>query len=149
MQTFLPYQSFKKSAQVLDNRRLGKQRVETLQIMKTLALGGGWKNHPAVKMWLGHEITLMTYQSAICEEWVARGYTDSCQDKTRELLDRLDNFDLPPRSPAWLGDDAFHRSHRSNLLRKDFTHYSQYFEKDLPSDLPYVWPSKEDRFMQP
>ena len=33
MQIFLPYKSFKKSAEVLDYQRLGKQRVEALQII--------------------------------------------------------------------------------------------------------------------
>lgn len=36
MQTFLPYPSFELSARVLDDKRLGKQRVECLQILKAL-----------------------------------------------------------------------------------------------------------------
>lgn len=36
MQTFLPYPDFKKSASCLDNKRLGKQRVEAWQIYSTL-----------------------------------------------------------------------------------------------------------------
>jgi len=36
MQTFLPYPDFKRSAQVLDRQRLGKQRVENLQLMTAL-----------------------------------------------------------------------------------------------------------------
>jgi hypothetical protein len=36
MQTFLPYEDFTLSAQVLDYRRLGKQRVEALQIYNVL-----------------------------------------------------------------------------------------------------------------
>lgn len=36
MQTFLPYPSAERSARVLDNRRLGKQRVECLQILAVL-----------------------------------------------------------------------------------------------------------------
>lgn len=39
MQTFLPYPDFKKSASVLDNKRLGKQRLECLQILRTLWFG--------------------------------------------------------------------------------------------------------------
>ena len=39
MQTFLPFPDFKMSAQVLDYKRLGKQRVEALQILKTLKIG--------------------------------------------------------------------------------------------------------------
>jgi len=34
--TFLPYESFEKSAQALDNRRLGKQRSEAVQILNIL-----------------------------------------------------------------------------------------------------------------
>jgi len=34
MQTFLPYADFARCAEVLDPRRLGKQRVEALQIMR-------------------------------------------------------------------------------------------------------------------
>ena len=36
MQTFLPYKSFEQSAQVLDWRRLGKQRVEGMQIINAI-----------------------------------------------------------------------------------------------------------------
>ena len=49
MQTFLPYASFIKSAQCLDDKRLGKQRVECLQILKAIKdVNYGWRNHPAV-----------------------------------------------------------------------------------------------------
>jgi hypothetical protein len=41
--------------------------------------------------------------------------------------------------PSWLGDDAVHASHRSNLLRKDLRHYSR-FGWTEPDDLEYVWP---------
>jgi len=52
MQTFLPYQNYSRCAEVLDNKRLGKQRVECLQILNALLdASKGWKQHPAVKMW--------------------------------------------------------------------------------------------------
>jgi hypothetical protein len=41
--------------------------------------------------------------------------------------------------PPWLGDEAFHRSHRSSLLRKDPEHYGPLFP-EVPDDLEYVWP---------
>lgn len=40
VQTFLPYEDFDKTASVLDRSRLGKQRVETLQLLKALTTGG-------------------------------------------------------------------------------------------------------------
>ena len=41
--------------------------------------------------------------------------------------------------PWWLGEEDFHRAHRSSLLRKDPGHYGELFQ-DVPDDLPYVWP---------
>ena len=40
MQTFLPYPDFVQTAGVLDARRLGKQRVETIQVMRALTVPG-------------------------------------------------------------------------------------------------------------
>jgi hypothetical protein len=138
MQTFLPYESFALSAQVLDTKRLGKQRVECLQILNTLTgRSKGWTNHPAVKMWRGYEGTLYLYGRAICHEWIERGYKDSCTGKLLQIV-----ADYAPEKegrPAFLGNVAFHTSHQSNLLRKDFTHYSKFFT--VPIDLPYVWPA--------
>jgi hypothetical protein len=66
MQTFLPYPDLKKSFEVLDYRRLGKQRVEAMQILNILLSdkkSGGWVNHPAVKMWRGYEDALCVYMN--------------------------------------------------------------------------------------
>ena len=63
MQTFLPHRDFAKTAKHLDRKRLIKQSVENLQILKSLAglygETGAWRNHPAVKMWKGHEDFLL------------------------------------------------------------------------------------------
>lgn len=137
MQTFLPYPNFAGSARVLDRQRLGKQRVEVLQLLNALTgKSAGWRNHPAAKMWAGHEDILAEYGIACCEEWKRRGYVDTCGDKISNIRIALPRVDLP----HWLGDQAFHRSHQSNLLRKDFWHYRE-FKWDVPDNLPYVWPT--------
>lgn len=137
MQTFLPYADFKQSASCLDRKRLGKQRVEGYQILNTLLnKSSGWKNHPAVKMWEGHEGYLLNYTMVICKEWTNRGYKDSIIEK----LSSISN--LSESKPLWLGIEDFHKSHRSNLLRKDYAWYSQ-FGWSESVDLPYYWPSKE------
>jgi hypothetical protein len=141
MQTFLPYKDFGKTAKCLDYRRLGKQRVETLQIMNALAgLSSGWVNHPATLMWEGHEHTLLEYQIAIVSEWVYRGYNENvCLEKTIKAFDLLNG---PFYDPLWLGDDRLHSSHRSNLLRKDYEYYSQ-FSWTEDDKMEYWWPTKE------
>ena len=141
MQTFLPYSDFTESAKVLDNKRLGKQRVETMQIMNAiLKPGHGWRNHPAVKMWRGHENTLFQYQIAICSEWTSRGYNDTCLEKTRVIL--AGSITPCDDTPEWLGNKDLHLSHRSNLVRKLPDFYVPKFGY-IPDDLPYVWPVGE------
>lgn len=66
LQTFMPHPDFAASAACLDYRRLGKQRVEGLQILNALDKGGAWRNHPAVKMWTGYRGALARYILAVC-----------------------------------------------------------------------------------
>lgn len=137
MQTFLPYRNFASCARVLDRQRLGKQRVETMQIMKALTLGVGWVNHPATKMWAGHEGVLWAYQVAICHEWVDRGYKDTCLGKTLVLY--TDMGAAHDEAPPWLGLKKLHSSHRANLLRKDPTWYGRFNWPESPQE-GYYWP---------
>lgn len=143
MQTFVPYADFNKCAQVLDRQRLGKQRVETLQIAKVVAgETNGWSTHPAIAMWRRYPTALMAYQTAICTAWTNRGYRDTCLEKTSVILDcePLAQFSVPVDMwPRWLGRIDVHVSHRSNLLRKLPDHYKQFWP-GVPDDLPYVWP---------
>lgn len=141
VQTFLPFSSFTKCAQVLDRSRLGKQRVEVVQILRAL-LGEtkGWANHPAVLMWAGYEGALVLYGLRICDEWSGRGYRDTQRARLVEIATTHGISREDPPRPPWLGDADIHRGYRSNLLRKDPEHYGPLFEPDLPHDLPYVWP---------
>ena len=79
MQTFLPYSSFEQSAQVLDWRRLGKQRVEGMQIINAInnPTQKGWVNHPATVMWRPYVEALKLYTNTIIEEWIQRGYNNN------------------------------------------------------------------------
>ena len=132
MQTFLPYQSFRKSLKVLDWRRLGKQRVEAHQILNVL-LGRtetkGWVNHPITRMWKGYEPALQLYFNMCVEEWINRGYNNN-------ML--LEDITEPIVFPHWLGNDLLHSSHRANLLRKDKEYYSKFMWNEDSSN-PYCW----------
>lgn len=155
MQTFLPLPDFRLSATVLDNKRLGKQRVEVLQILNSLDpfhTHRGWRNHPAVKMWRHHENALVLYGLIVCERWIELGFRDTCYEKilakTSPMLDRKilqKKYDLREKAflPPWFGDPLFHASHRSNLLRKYPLWYGRYGWTES-ADLPYLWPVSRD-----
>jgi hypothetical protein len=148
VQTFLPYASFSRSARTLDRARLGKQRVEALQVLRALTVPGyGWRHHPAVKMWRGYDEALAAYGLAVCDEWVRQGHADTCRDKIIAELGREPRSQPELRRaaqlPPWLGRRDVHRSHRSALIRKDPGHYQSQFA-DVPGDLPYVWPGPGD-----
>jgi hypothetical protein len=143
MQTFLPDSDYSISAVCLDNRRLGKQRLECKQIL--LALGfsvgphypgkRGWRNHPAVRMWRGFEHELGLYAVSVCDEWRTRGFKDSLRVQFEKALARIPATGAPP----WLGNQKLHASHRSNLLRKDKEFYGK-FAWTEPDNMPYFWP---------
>ncbi len=131
MNTFLPYPDFAESARCLDSRRLGKQRVEALQILRALADPHyGWQHHPAVEMWRGYEQSLTLYMNAIITEWIRRGYKNNMP---------LGIVTGQVKMPPWLGKREFHASHRSNLLRKNPKYYGQFHWNESPT-LPYIWP---------
>lgn len=94
MQTFLPYMSFHQSAECLDNKRLGKQRVECLQLLNALTgKSVGWVRHPACQMWYGYTKALALYGLAICDEWNARGHKDTVRAKILALLPEIVDAD--------------------------------------------------------
>ncbi len=143
MQTFLPSPDFNQSADQLDSVRRWKQVVEARQLIAILSREttawknpNAWLNHPAVKMWNGYLDALKYYHNCFIQSVL--------KHKTHNLtkcwyLYPIENPVL--LKPWWLHNHAFHRSHRSNLLRKDEKFYRQYGWTE-PVDLPYVWPSK-------
>lgn len=143
MQTFLPYPGFARSAEVLDQARLGKQRVETLQILRALLIPDyGWRQHPAVRMWMGHTPALTQYGLAMVDEWTGRGHADTTRRLIREFTPGLTPRTTVPM-PRWLGDPDVHRSHQSNLILKSPGDYKARFP-GVPEDLPYLWPEPDE-----
>ena len=161
MQTFVPLtDSFEDIAKVLDNKRLNKQALEGWQILMTLLeldpqgnhrVPKGWVNHPAVKMWRGHEVALYRYIIAMVDEWKSRGYKSTIGDKAHATIMRateLGRIDGHSDNPNWLSSfDQFREiasSHRVALLNKDYEWYSQFkWREDTgsrPESYDYIWP---------
>jgi hypothetical protein len=149
MQTFLPYPDFHQSAAALDPVRLGKQRVEALQILRALVIPEyGWQSHPATRMWMGYVPALTLYGLAMVDEWTVRGGADTTRDKIVEFAPQAahpayaEKIPMPP----WLGDDDLHLSHRSKLIGKEPRFYTEVFP-GTPTDLEYVWPEPKHVFL--
>ena len=151
MQTFLPFADFERSARSLDLKRLGKQRVECIQVVRGLIRPGyGWRHHPAVRMWRGYEEALARYAYTCCEVWTSLGHADTCAATIATDLAPVGVTAVRTQPqlaaagalPRWLGDERLHRSHRSALVRKDPAFYRPRFG-DVPDDLPYFWPGED------
>ena len=144
MQIFLPYPDFRKSLQTLDNKRLGKQRVETYQIISAITrrpkLEGspykGWLNHPCTVMWKNYIPALKEYMNCAIDEWISRGFKNTMENESISEL-----IVIPP----FIGNELFHSSHRANLLKKEPEFYSKYNWSENPSD-PYVWMDADQRW---
>jgi hypothetical protein len=134
----MPYAGhYDETAKSLDNKRLGKQRVETYQILRAL-LGEtkGWTNHPATQMWKGHEFQLFVYQTAICAEWSRRGFKDTVMRSTQDLMN---NHGIKPtyNAPDWVSNRSLAITHRANLYLKDPIYYAK-FEDEAKVYSEYV-----------
>ena len=129
MQTFLPYPDFKRSAEVLDDKRLGKQRVEAMQIINSLATQNSWSHHPAVLMWKDHIPALRFYANTMIAEWESRGFKNTMPYYIKRRF----------VYPRWFGDERLHYSHKCNLLRKFPEHYRKFWP-DADPQAPYWWP---------
>lgn len=134
MQTFLPYADFEDTFAVLDDKRIGNQVYrEGLTLAR-----GGWKNHPASKMWWGYEYALVQYCLAGLIELARRGRKYWHHFYTfEEMKKQLPNTG----DPWWLGDERLHSSHRAALLYKDEYHYCAYGWTENPA-LNYWWPTQ-------
>jgi predicted DNA-binding transcriptional regulator AlpA len=141
VQTFVFDNDFAVIARTLDNKRLGKQRVEAYQILNALSgKSSGWMNHPATRMWLGHEYSLSVYGAVMCEVWKERGFRDSLQDKFTEAIGIF--YRQNTDSPWWLEEPMLHLTHKSNLVRKE----PDWYQWDVPNNIPYIWAVPNSRF---
>jgi hypothetical protein len=152
MQTFLPVADFAESARLLDSPRLGKQRVETLQVLRALELPDyGWASHPVVRMWRGRTPGLVAYGLAMVRVWRERGFADTTETLIGEFAPEVvgvlqSELAAAGLLPSWVGDKELHLSHRSNLMAKDPDFYRPRFTELFgpePDDLPYVWPEPD------
>lgn len=163
MQTFLPYPDYQRTADVLDSARRWKQCIEARQLVNALEQGPlcrydlaerrfvygpivgsrppagfayrktPWYGHPAAVMWRGRVESLKRYHDVMLST-VLRLRTHDVK------AFGLYGADPAATPPDWLGRESFHRSHRSNLLRKDPVFYGRYGWTE-PNDLEYVWPN--------
>ena len=85
-------------------------------------------------MWEGYEEALKEYYNVFVQEWIDQKFKNTMKFYSisgKKLI-----------YPPWLGDENFHASHRSNLLRKDKEYYKQFNWKES-DDLPYIWPVRK------
>lgn len=132
MQVFVPYPDLKKSVECLDPSRLGNQIYrECLTLARSK-----WPNHPVSLMWKDHIFFLCAYAFAGLNELSFRGhFYPNIFDKFHEI--QMKHKDTGP--PPWWNDRRVHNSHKANLLRKDYAHYSQFNWQVKPSEY-YFYP---------
>lgn len=186
MQTFMPYLSylfdtnmlvntlvnmsaedkmiyaFTWTLRFLDSKRLGKQRIEALDIYRINSqcpcgtsdkhmalLTKKYSNHPIVKMWKGHEYALLLYGLTACDLWINCGYNDTTREKFANEILKYRFIDNIPRYPKWWHIEEIHLSHVCNLIRKNKNFYGPIYcntnnecyaqQIQAMSSRPYIW----------
>ena len=159
MQTFLPSSNFATAAHMLDSKRLNKQILEGYQILNVLSgqsPTGAWRNHPAVKMWRNHEMTLLKYVSAMIKEAKFRGIkTDKNEENINNLYNKV-GTSWGMQEPSWMHNKSklmrIVTTHKANLFKKDPLYYASFQPAIFsPYNTPccytckYYWVTHEDR----
>lgn len=133
MMTFIVCGDFILNAQLLDYRRLGKQRVEAIQILNAIYTHNKWSNHPIVRSWTPFITALKYYTNCIIQEWINRGGKNN-----------IPLFEIPKLilMPWWCKWDRLHQSHRAMLNRKNPFYYNDKFTLDKEYlSYGYIWPT--------
>jgi len=131
MQVFMPYTNITQSVKCLDNKRLGKQRIEIKYMLEMMY--GMWpeRKHPVITMWEDYPNFLhVIYYNTVCE-WIDRG----CKNTLPVELEFMhDDWTVPP----WLEDYTY--QYKALLLHKDYEFYSKEFGTDIEpiSKIPYL-----------
>lgn len=132
MMTFVVDGNIIKAVSLLDDKRLGKQRVEAYQLIRILeGHQSSWKSHPALKMWIGYTDGLKYYFNCCVKEWTKRG------KKNTMIL-----YELPKKVvlPWWTQWDRLIYSHQAMLNRKEPSFYSFSVPEEYLG-CGYIWPS--------
>jgi hypothetical protein len=136
MMTFVVESNFMKNFKILDDRRLGKQRVEAMQILNILkGKQKAFANHPIVKGWKGYEHGLKYYINCCIYEWIHRGHKN-----------KMEIYELPKEIivPWWVFWEPVLMSHRVMLMRKDPFFYKGKFDIiDEYYLYGYIWASDD------
>ncbi len=148
VQTFLPFPRFDASAAVLDDARLGKQRVETLQVLRALVLEDyGWAHHPAVRDVArpgagAGRVRPGLRPTSGCGAATPTARPPRSPSSPREVVG-LDQDELEARRPDAVRGCTTRgstRSHRAALLRKDPARYAAALDDGVDPETPYLWP---------
>lgn len=155
MNTFLPYNCFRRSAQPLDWRRLQKQLVEGIQLCNIICRltgrpvpdrykqqeGKGWKNHPVLRLWSSPDNAyylreLVQYLDCCATVW---NENEHCRQYHAWFALRDHYVQQDYRVPITLTwGNAFHEVMRANLVRKDPVFYGEQFPNTFPRE-GYIW----------
>lgn len=144
--TFVTSNSVSECASNLDNKRLGKQRVEAKQIIDCIEskLTKGFGNHPATLMWKDHIIGLKYYCNAMIKEWKSRKNSKGEPFKNTMEIYELDIKDEKEIMPWWFYCKQLQLTHKCSLLRKNPVYYKfELTEKEQEFMYTgYMWPHK-------
>ncbi len=159
MQTFLPSKDFSTSAMMLDSKRLNKQILEGYQILKVLSEKdpfAAWRNHPAVKMWRGHEAILLQYIFAMISEANNRGIKTDKNTENILALKAIHGKSWGKQYPQWYQNSETMKlvttTHQANLYLKDPEYYHGFMvavnnEYNAPccETCKYYWVTHKDK----
>ena len=122
MMIYVPFSDFLQCAKCFDNRTLKRQCVSILRLLKHYRRNSHYYNLPrpagntaltcTAAMWVDTKQALVQYGMTLAQESLNRGANNAMLLWIASFRDRS-----PVYLPNWLGWEALHCSHRSELLK--------------------------------
>lgn len=135
--TFVVTTDLAENFRILDTQRLGKQRVEGMQLINAIENNKGWSQHPAARMWANNLDALKHYVNCCIYEWIQRGNENT-----------MKYYEVPKFIvfPWWFSWNPLIQSHRAMLYRKNpFYYHDKFTIEEKYHQYGYIWPHSLSR----
>lgn len=152
LNTWLPYDNYAESADILTDRHIFMQLQDCTKLLYWLTEmplnrrtpSKAQLEHPCVIQWRGYVPSLYDYTLEIMMVAYERSSLTNKQEQISEMAENINILDglvsnMKEETPSWLGNEDYHLSHKSNLIRLSRSAYESIWP-DVPDNLELIWP---------
>jgi hypothetical protein len=136
---WLPFPNTQQSLDVLTDEHVFDVVFQGMQCLRNIYTGEvRWRD---ARMWASHPAALLLYVQRANREMVKRGYPAEGRVVRAHVALSREGYSLAPVPPWWFGNQLFHMTQRSQLIKVNPAHYAQRLPFNTPLEMKVFWPT--------